>query len=113
MTKELFIKSIEALKNQYKHDKKCAMALIEVFPESSSENLLYDNHFVNNALLEILKVQMEDNHKDSWIEYYCFELNFGKKNDILKIYDKEKKEIPLKTAEDLWNLLQSEIKSPN
>jgi len=110
MTKELFIKSIEALQKQYEHDKKCSEALQVVFSAAFSSNLSYNNRFVNNVLLEILQIQMEDNHKDSWIEYYCFELDFGKENNRLKVYGRDKKEIPLKTPEDLWNLLKSNIK---
>jgi len=48
---------------------------------------------------------MKDDIVVSWIEYYCFELDFGKENYRLKVYDKDKNEIPLATAEDLYNIL--------
>ena len=47
---------------------------------------------------------MKDDIVVSWIEYYCFELDFGKENYRLKVYDKDKNEIPLATAEDLYNI---------
>lgn len=76
MTKELFIETIEALRCQYEHDRKCSHAFQIILPDTHVG--LYDNHWTNNQLVKLLQVAMKDEHKDSWIEYYLFELDFGK-----------------------------------
>jgi hypothetical protein len=58
---------------------------------------------IYNALIDILEDVTNDNA--GWIEYFLWELDFGKENWRLKIYDKDKKEIPLSSIDDLWNLL--------
>lgn len=110
MEKQLFIKTIEALRKQYEIDAHFAQTLSSLFPDSYSANLFYNNAAVDNILVEILQKTFNDDHSHSWIEYFCFELDFGKKNDTLKARDKNKKEIPLTTPEDLYNLLISEQK---
>lgn len=108
MEKKLFMKTIEALQMQYDKDARFAESLSTLFPDCSSANVFYDNHLTHNILIEILQNAFNDNHKDSWIEHYCYELDFGRKNNELKVWDKNKKEIPLTTPEDLYNLLISE-----
>lgn len=44
--------------------------------------------------------------KDEWIEYFCFELNFGKKWEPGLIRDDNGLDIVLQTPEDLYDLLQ-------
>lgn len=66
---------------------------------------IYNNSSIVNALIEVLQDAMKDDIVVSWTEYYCFELDFGKENYRLKVYDKDKNEIPLATAEDLYNIL--------
>lgn len=105
MTKELFIKSIEAIENQYMHDDAFASNMEKCFPEAFIGNLLPDNHYLSTALLEILKVEMNENYDYSLIEYFINELDFGKNNYRLKVWDKDNKEIPMRNSEDLWNIL--------
>ena len=45
---------------------------------------------------------MEDSER--WISYYCWEKDFGR-DDKLKVFDEDGKEIPLTSSEDLYNLL--------
>ena len=111
MEKELFIRSIEALQKQIQHDISVSEQLGRAFPNSHSANLLPDNHYLHNALLEVLQVAMNDTGNcemgQSWIEYYCFELDFGQENYRLKVYDKNKNEIPMATAGELWEFLKN------
>lgn len=109
MTKELFIKAINALEEQMKYDISVSEKLAKVFPNTHAVNLLPDNHILHNMLLEVLKDAMKDNHKDSWIEYFIYELGFGKENYRLKVYDKNKKEIPISNASELYDVLISGI----
>ena len=107
MEKELFLKSIEALQKQIQLDISISEKLGEAFPNCHSDNLLPDNHFLYNALLEVLQVAMNDTQEPSWIEYYCYELDFGNENYRLKVYDKNNKEIPMTTPSDLWEFLKN------
>lgn len=103
MTKELFIECIEALEKQSEIDSEMADNLGKAFPNVFSGDFLPDNRVVEEMLIKVLKTEMKD--CCDWIGYYCWELDFGKENWRLKVYKKEGDEIPLKTAEDLYNLL--------
>jgi hypothetical protein len=108
MKKETFIHAIEALEKQIKYDILIATKLSEAFTNSYSANLMPDNHFISNALLKVLQENMNDNqlceYGQSWIEYYCFELDFGKENWRLKV-TVNGKEIPLSNASQLYDFL--------
>lgn len=111
MDKQLFIKSIKAIQEQIKYDISVSENLGKAFPESFTANLLPKNHYLQNALLEVLQVAMNDTELcpqgQSWIEYYCFELDFGQENYRLKVYDKNKNEIPMSTPAELWEFLKN------
>lgn len=115
MQKDLFIKSIEAIEKQCRHDESGAKKLGEVYSSAFDANLLYDNHHLHNALMEILQVQMQDTELcrfgQSWIEYFCWELDFGRKNDKMKATNADGSNIPLGNAGELWDFLESEKKS--
>lgn len=104
MNKKTFIKAIKALRTQIRHDQKQAQQLAQVFPDAHPGNLMPDNHFVSNMLIEVLQEAMHDTQPLSWIEYFCFELDFGKENWRLKAYH-EGKEIPMATPGQLYNFL--------
>lgn len=76
ITKELFIKIISDIENQYKHDDKCQNAFTIILPHDYISG--YDYHFIIDRLMNLLKTAFNDNHKESWIEYFIFELDFGK-----------------------------------
>lgn len=101
-TKDMFIKAIHEIEKQYNHDRKCSDAFKVLLPNDYTSN--YDNHWLQNQLIEILQIAMNDNHKDSWIEYYLWELDFGRKwkKDSVKVKGKNFK---LQNAYDLWDLL--------
>lgn len=101
-TKDMFIKAINEIEKQYNHDKKCLEAFKVILPNDYTSG--YDNHWLQNQLIEILKIAMNDNHKNSWIEYYLWELDFGKKWTKYSIEIKGKS-FKLKNAYDLWDLL--------
>lgn len=106
LTKEFFCSAILALKEQREKDHLFAEKLSELFPLCCSANMLYDNNILEKNLINLLKSAMND--KSDWIEYYCDELDFGAKNKELKVFDRDIKEIPLTTPEDLYNLLVEE-----
>jgi hypothetical protein len=108
MNKELFIESIEAIKKQLQLDIEVSKNLGKAFPCALEANLLPQNHFLQNALLHVLQVEMNDlqlcEHGQSWIEYFLWELNFGEENYRLKVTDNGKN-IPMTSASELYDYL--------
>jgi hypothetical protein len=101
-TKDMFIKAIHEIEKQYNHDRKCSDAFKVLLPNDYTSN--YDNHWLQNQLIEILQIAMNDNHKDSWIEYWIWEKNFGKdlKDGDVTVNGKQ---VNIKTAENLFDFL--------
>jgi hypothetical protein len=108
MNKELFIKAINELQKQIQNDIEFSENLGKAFPDAFPANLMPRN-ILPNILLEILQHEMNDltlcEYGQSWIEYFCYELDFGKENWRLKVTDKGK-EIPMSTAEELYDFLK-------
>lgn len=107
MKKEIFISAIKAMQAQYKYDNNVANHLEQAFPNSFRDTLLPDNTILQQGLIKVLKDAMND--KGNWIEYFIFELDFGRKNDILKVTIDDVEQ-PLHTPTDLYNLLKREQK---
>ena len=57
-----------------------------------------------NKLCDLLSYLMED-EKTWWIDYFCWERNFGRDLKLGDVTEKDGTPIPLKTAEDLYDLL--------
>src|SRR5690554_3234019 len=101
-TKDMFINAIHEIEKQCNHDNKCAEAFKVILPNDYTSN--YDNHWLLNQLIEILKIAMNDNHEYSWIEYYLWGLDFGrkwKKGSVII----NNKDFKLQNAYNLWDLL--------
>ena len=110
MEKELFVQSINAIEDQIKYDISVSEHLGKAFPESFTANLLPKNDYLQNALLKVLQFAMNDTALcpmgQSWIEYFCWELDFGQENYRLKVTDNGKN-IPMSNAGELWDFLNS------
>jgi len=100
MTKELFKKSILAIKTQMEHDEKCSNAFRIILPDSFIGT--YNNYYLYETIILILKESL--NLKSRWIEYYIYDLRFGAKYKKGCVTDKGKN-VKLKTIDDLWSLL--------
>ena len=83
MKRKLFVESIAAIKKQIELDISVSKSLQKAFPDSHHANLLPRNHLLQNQLIKVLQEEMNDlelcEFGQSWIEYFCFELDFGKK----------------------------------
>lgn len=95
MTKENFAKLINAVKNHSDY-------IWNLYKD-------YSIDFVNSPVMEIeneitkyLKAQFDD--KSDWISYWMWELDFGE-NWKPGTVTENGNDIPLKTIDDLWNLL--------
>lgn len=106
MERELFIDAIKAIEQQIRYDIEVSNKLGEAFPNAHTANLLPDNHFVSNALMKVLQDEMNDN-QDSWIEWFCFETDFGKESYRLQAFDEFKKLIKIDNAGDLYDFLNN------
>ena len=110
MNKELFIEAIEAIQKQVQLDIEVSKHLGKAFPDAFEANLLPKNHFLQNVLLNILQTEMNDLENvecgASWIEYFCWELNFGAENYRLKVYS-HGGEVPMSNAAELYDFLNN------
>jgi len=104
-SKKFFKECLKAIRKQQRFDRECAYSIKRLYPSAFESNLIYDNSIVIEQLIKVLKVAFHDNHGHSWIDYFIWELDFGKKNKDLKATDKDGNNIPLSNASDLYNLL--------
>ena len=104
--------AIDAMKKQRQHDESVAGKLAEAFGMLDLHAFEPDNHHLFNALMEVLQAEMGDTevcqHGQSWIEYFCQELDFGVNPKGLKA-TQDGKPIKLDTAGDLYDFLVSRI----
>lgn len=67
-----------------------------------------ENYILQNALIRVLQIEMNDvkltETDQSWIEYFIWELNFGKENHKLNVTENGKI-IKMKTAANLYDFL--------
>ena len=102
ISKELFIKSIENIQKQHEQESKFSDSVNEYFSQDVDSSL--PRNYVLDSLVEMLQLHFNDNHSHSWIEYYLWELDFGKnyQEGRVKINDKD---FELKTPTQLYELL--------
>lgn len=94
MKKEDFKQAIEAIRKQSDHDKKWSKKLRQLF--NDCDQFFYDNHFINNGLIRILKSETGD-VSPSKIEAFCFDWDFGRSKQAPK---------EMKTVDALWEFLK-------
>jgi hypothetical protein len=103
ITKEVFIKIMEAIQAQDKHDRACAKAFKVILPNDFTTR--YDNDRMIEMLIEILKEAMADTWEYSFIDYFIYELDFGRKYKDGCIVSETKENINLSSIEKLWDFL--------
>jgi len=101
--KELFREVMTAIDTQRKHDRKCTDAFQVILPNDFVSG--YENGVVISMLLSLLKLSFKDNTKDSWIDYFQYDMDFGRDYKVGCASYKDGTNIPLATIDDLWNLL--------
>lgn len=102
LSKEKFIATINGLK-EYDVFENELNGLIRKYAEGYV--IISDVSFL---LINTLEKMYEDANK--WINYFCYELEFGNKYEPGMIEDFHGNEIKLQTPEDLYNLLMLELK---
>lgn len=104
-SREFFIETMEAIEQQHEHDKKCGDAFKIILPEDFVS--YYDNHWIMNQLIKLMKIAMNDNHRDSWIEYYIWDLDFGKNYQKGCASNKDGSPIDLSNVGALYDFLKT------
>lgn len=77
ISQTLFVKTIEALREQYNHDKECADKLSEMFGGIQIPGS-YNTSYLSNAILDLLRVHFPMSGGECEIEFYAYCQNFGK-----------------------------------
>ena len=105
ISKETFVKAITNIEKQYRIESNFYLAVNTYFSEDVDNSS--PRNYIADSLVEILQQHFKDEHSESWIEYYLWELDFGKKDSKITIHNKP---FALKTPEHLYNLLNLQIK---
>lgn len=103
MSRELFSETIEILKKQRAHDRKCSKAFSVILPNDFISN--YDNSLLENQLVKLLQIAMDDEFKHSWIDYFMHELDFGRDYKEGCATMKDGSNIDLSSADSLYDFL--------
>ena len=101
ITKEMFTAAMTGLENQLKHDEKCHEAFNVILPNDFTTG--YDTNYIVVAMIELLQDLTNDELK--WIDYFVWELKMGEEYEEGNVV-LDGENVPLKTIEDLWNILQ-------
>ena len=104
--RELFMECMDAIEKQYEHDRKCSDAFQIILPQDFITS--YDNHWLANQLVKLMQVALNDDHEHSWIEYFIWEINFGKDYTKWCAKRKDGSNIDLSSAAKLWDFLNEE-----
>lgn len=104
LSKETFIDTIKFIEKRMSQIDK----INDLFTEEFEDSVFYPYLKYENKLVSILEEIFNDK-ETQWISYYLYELDCGKSYKDGDITEKDKdgneKIIPLKTPEDLYNLL--------
>lgn len=100
MNKEIFIKILNDIKEQFDYDAKSHKAFSTILKNDYVSN--YDYSLILKNLIFLLEKEMCD--ENGWIEYYIFDLECGEKyfDGCVKEFGNN---ITIKTPEDLYNFL--------
>lgn len=100
VTKEYFNEIMESVKNAYKYQE----GLNDYFSKNGADGYIYQPDCVDTTMKLLHKI-FEEKDIDEWISYFCFELDFGRKYKEGLVKDKDGKDIPLATFDDLYTIL--------
>ena len=107
LSKEIFTEVMNSIEKQYNHDMKCAEAFSILLPNDYTS--VYDNSVLYESILNLLDIIFKQDKKGSWIEYYIYELEFGKKYKEGCVKS-EGKNIDLSDSGKLYDFLIADMK---
>jgi len=100
INKEQFVKCINQLK---KHDEMLD-DVNKIFKKNNQDTVIFDTD-LHTVIVDLLKNVFDDNSQYSNIEYFIYDLEYGKKYKSGMITDKDDKDILLSSAEELYDFL--------
>lgn len=105
ISKEMFGACIDAIQQQEEYDKKCTDAFQTILNEDRIV-IGYDNGILSRQLIKLLVACIND--KGEWIEYFIYELDYGKKYTDGCVTHENKTPIDLSTTDKLYEFLLKE-----
>lgn len=102
ISKDDFVEALNEIEKVYKYHEN----LNYFFGKNGVDGYIYQPDCIPIAL-KLLVSMTNDNENDRWIEFFCFELDFGHKWKKGTITDKDGSDIKLETASDLYDYLLS------
>ena len=104
ISKKMFVEAIEALKEQIDHDAKVSTAFQELFIDAG--NMMPDNERLIFQLVRLLNEGMNDTTPDAvgntFVSWFVYETDFGRKDNIIKLNGKTYK---ITTAAQLYDTI--------
>lgn len=100
LSKDEFIKALDEVEKVNKYNEE----LNSVFRKNGVDGYIFQPD-CTATVLRLLHILFEKADKDEWIEYFCYELDFGKNWKSGIIINKDGSDIKLGTSEDLYNYL--------
>ena len=100
ISKDDFVLAIEDVKNVNKYTD----GLNNYFHKNGVDGYIFQPD-CSETVLRLLHNLFEESDKDGWIEYFCFELDFGAKWKRGMITKKDGSDIKLQTPQDLYDYL--------
>lgn len=104
LSKEEFVKAINEVENVCRYQE----GLNNYFRKNNVDGYIFQPD-CTSTVISLLHTISGTKDKDEWINYFCFELDFGKKWKEGMITEKDGTDIILKTSEDLYNLLEKQM----
>lgn len=102
ITKDLFVESINAIEKQLMHDEGYVAAMSSF--HKGTRPAPYNNSAIIDQLIKIVQIATNDFGEHSWIDYFIWELDSGKKyRDGCVVIQGNNFE--LTNAKQLWDLL--------
>ena len=118
LDRETFIKLMTFVKSWEKFAEAKSAAIANIlytrnsFCAKSEIGSVFEEMFCDPESKDILVdiiIEAMDDTKNEWINYYIYDIEWGERNDDLKVYKKDgETEIPLTTLDDLYNILIGE-----
>lgn len=104
MKKEKLKKYLESIKKITEQESKLDDVLREISPDFGG----YSNELAIDTLLNMMKDLAKD--ESEWIDYFIFELDWGKSYKDGMVTDENGENIPLATIDDVLNIIEKENK---
>ena len=101
MNKKDFKKTMEELKLLIEDSNNVNKAMKRLSPDFGG----FYNERAETLILKVLKIVTKDSN--DWIGHYIYELDWGKKYKAGCITDKDKKNVKLKTLDDLYSIIKT------